>query len=105
VGDHMEVALSGVQASMYTVVARRELLTVTTRYATSMIFYTDGSFIDGYAGFAFHRTGEGGFGYNISSPAGIFTAELTALLVTLRHIGEVIQPPERCLILTELEFS
>jgi hypothetical protein len=26
--------------------------------------------------------GEGGFGYKISSPAGIFTAELTALFVT-----------------------
>jgi hypothetical protein len=53
------------------------------------------------AGFAIHRTGEGGFGYKISSPAGIFTAELTALFETLRHIGKVIQPPERCLILTD----
>jgi hypothetical protein len=53
--------------------------------------------IDGCAGFACHRTEEGGFGYKISSPAGIFTAELTALFVTLRHIGEVIQPPEKCL--------
>jgi hypothetical protein len=64
-------------------------------------FYTDGCLIDGCAGFAFHRTGEGGFGYKISSTAGIFTAELTALFVTLRHIGEVIQPPEKCLILTD----
>jgi hypothetical protein len=42
-----------------------------------------------------------GFGYETSSPAGIFTAELTALFVTLRHNGEVIQPPEKCLILTD----
>jgi hypothetical protein len=28
-------------------------------------------------------SGEGGFGYKILSPAGIFTAELTALFVTL----------------------
>jgi hypothetical protein len=41
------------------------------------------------------------FGYKISIPAGIFTAELTASLVTLRHIGEIIQPPEKCLILTD----
>jgi hypothetical protein len=79
----MEGALYGVQASMYSVVAPQELLTVMTRYATSMIFYTDGSLIDGCAGFAFHRTGEVGFGYKISSPAGIFTAELTALFVIL----------------------
>jgi hypothetical protein len=48
----------------------------------SMVFYTDGSLIDGCAGFAFHRTGEGGFGYMISRSAGIFTAELTALFAT-----------------------
>jgi hypothetical protein len=46
----LEEALSGVQAYMYLVVAARELLTMTTRYATSMIFYTDGSLIDGWGG-------------------------------------------------------
>jgi hypothetical protein len=81
---------------MYSVVGPRVLLTVTSRYAASIVFHTDGSLI-----VAFHRTGEGGFGYNISSPAGIFSAELTVLFVTLRHIGEVIQPPEKCLILTD----
>jgi hypothetical protein len=44
---------------------------------------------------------EGGFGYTISSSAGIFITELTVLFVTLRHSGEVIQPPEKCLILTD----
>jgi hypothetical protein len=47
--------------------------------------------------FAQVRTWEGGFGYNISSPEGIFTA----LFVTLRHIGQFIQPSEKCLILTD----
>jgi hypothetical protein len=63
--------------------------------------YTDGSLLDGCAGFAFYRAEEGGFGYKVSSPVGIFTAELTALFLTLGHIGEVIQPPEKCLILTD----
>jgi ribonuclease HI len=71
---------------------------VTARYVSSMVLFTDGSLIDGCIGFAFHQTGEDGFGYKISIPAGIFTAELIALFVTLRHIGEVIQPPEKCLI-------
>jgi hypothetical protein len=39
VGDHMEGALSGVPTSMYSVVAPRELLTVTARYATSIVFF------------------------------------------------------------------
>jgi hypothetical protein len=42
-------------------------------------------------GFAIHRTEEGGFDYKLSSRAGIFTAEVTALFVTLRDIEEVIQ--------------
>jgi hypothetical protein len=81
----MKKALSGVQTSMFSVGAPQELLTVTSRYATSMVFHTDGSLINGLAGFAIHRTEEGGFGYTIPSPAGIYIAELTALFVTLRH--------------------
>jgi hypothetical protein len=68
--DPMKKALSGVQVSMYSVVAPRELLTVTSRNATSMVFFTDGSLIDSRcAGFAIHRTEEGDLGYKISSPA------------------------------------
>jgi hypothetical protein len=59
---------------MYMVVASREFWTVTSRYAT---------LIDGWAS-------EGGFGFKLSSPAGISTADFTALFVTLGLIGEVI---------------
>jgi ribonuclease HI len=45
--------------------------------------------------------GVGRFGHKILSPAGVFTAELSALFTALRHIAEVIRPPERCLILTD----
>jgi hypothetical protein len=86
---------------MYLVMAPRELLTVITKYTASIVFYTDGFLIDGCAGFAFHRTGDGDCGYKISSPDGIFTVELTALFLTLRHNGEVIQLREKCLILTD----
>jgi hypothetical protein len=37
----------------------------------------------------------------ILSQAGVFTSELSALFTALRQIAEVIQPPERCLILTD----
>jgi hypothetical protein len=83
---------------MCSVVAPRELLTVTAWYVTSIVFKTDGSLIDGCAGFAIHRTEEDGFGYKLSSPAGVFTAELTALFVTLQHP----KPPGKCLILTDI---
>jgi ribonuclease HI len=57
--------------------------------------------IEGCAGFADHQMGVGGIGHKIQSPAGVFTAELSALFTALRHIAEVIRPPERCLILTD----
>jgi hypothetical protein len=76
--DYMEV-------SMYSQVAPQELLTVTSRNVTSLVFYTNGSLIDGCAGIDIHWTEEGGFGYKNPSPAVIFTGELTALFVTLRY--------------------
>jgi hypothetical protein len=54
------------------------------------VFYTDG-----------YQTREGGFGFKLSSPAGVFSAQLSALFMALRHIREVIQPPEKCLIITD----
>jgi hypothetical protein len=76
--DHIEGAPNRVQTSMYSVVAPRELLPVTARYATSMDFYTDGSSIERCAGFSTHQTEKGGFGYKLLSLAGIFTAENNA---------------------------
>jgi hypothetical protein len=45
--------------------------------------------------------GVGGFGYKIRGPAGVFTVEFSGLFTALRHIAEVIQPPERCLIISD----
>jgi hypothetical protein len=99
----MEKKLANAQKAMYSLVAPRELLTVTSGYGTLSIFYTDGSLIERCAGFAFHQMGVGGFGHKIPSPAGVFTAEMSDLFTALRHIAEVIhiQPPERCLILID----
>jgi hypothetical protein len=96
----MEKKLANIQRAMYSLVAHRELLTVTSGYGPSWIFYTDGFLIEGCAGFAVHQMGLGGFGYKIRGPAGVITAELSALFTALRYIPEVIWPLERCLILT-----
>jgi hypothetical protein len=65
----------------------RELLTVTSGYGASCIFYMDGFLIEGCADFAFHQIGVGGFGHRILSLAGVFTAEFSALFTALRHIA------------------
>jgi ribonuclease HI len=82
-------------------VATKELLVVASEYVESAVFYTDGSLIERSAGFAIYQYGVGGFGFKLSSPAGVFLAELSALFMALRHIIEVLQPPEKCLILTD----
>jgi hypothetical protein len=61
----MEKKLANVQEAMYSLVAPRDLLTVTSGYGPSCIFYTDGSLIERCAGFAVHQMGVGGFGYKI----------------------------------------
>jgi hypothetical protein len=72
----MENALAGVQDTMYPLV-------VTSEYVESAVFYTNGSLIEGSAGFAIHQTGVGGFGFKLSSSAGVFSAELSALCMAL----------------------
>jgi hypothetical protein len=47
VDGHMKKKLANVQEAMYSLVAPRELLTVTSGYGASYIFYTDGSLIEG----------------------------------------------------------
>jgi hypothetical protein len=47
---HMENTLAGVQDTMYPLVAPRELSVVTSEYVESVVFYTDGSLIEGSAG-------------------------------------------------------
>jgi ribonuclease HI len=95
VEGHMEKKLVNVHPeAMYSLVASRELLTVSSGD-------TDGSLIEGCAGFAVHQMGVDGFGHKIQIPAGVLTAELNALFTALRHIVEVIRSPERCLIRTD----
>jgi hypothetical protein len=90
----MEKKFANVQEAMYSLVAPRKLLTVTSGYSPSYIFYTDGSSVEVCAGFAVHQMGVGGFGYKIKGSAGVFIAELSALFTALQHIAEVIRPPE-----------
>jgi hypothetical protein len=101
VDEHMEKKTCQYSGAMYSLVAPRELFTVTSGYGASCIFNTDGSLIEGFEGFADYQMGVGGFEHKISSLAGVFTAELSVLFTALRHIAEVIRPPERCFILTD----
>jgi hypothetical protein len=84
VDKHIEEKPANIQQAMYSLVA------------------PDGSLMEGCAGVAVHQMSVGGFGHKILSPAGVLTAELSALFTTAqRHISEVIRPAERCLILTD----
>jgi hypothetical protein len=59
VDGHMEKKLANVQEAMYLFEAPHELLTVTSGYGASCIFYSDGSLIEGFASFAALQMGGG----------------------------------------------
>jgi hypothetical protein len=100
VDGQMEKKLANVQEAMYSLLAPRELLTVTFGYGASCIFYADGSLIEGCTGFV-HQMGGSGLGHKILNLASVFTADLSALFTAVQQIAEVIRPPKRCLILTD----
>jgi hypothetical protein len=52
---HVEKKLANVHEAMFSLVAPRELLTVTSGYGVSYIFYTEGFLIEGCVGSAFHQ--------------------------------------------------
>jgi hypothetical protein len=86
----MEKKLANTQEAMYSLVAPRELLSVTSGYGASCIYYTDGSLVEGCVDFAVHQMCVDGFGHKIPSPAGVFTAELSGLFTTLGVLFSLI---------------
>jgi hypothetical protein len=87
VNRHMEVALFGVHADRYPIVAPLELRAGIALFCPSNLFYIDGSLMDGVAGFAIHHLIDCNIGFRMRGPASIFTAELRrfAWLWKMRH--------------------
>jgi hypothetical protein len=52
----MEFVISGVHANMYPIVAPLELRANIALFSPSNLFFTDGSLMDGVAGFAVHHS-------------------------------------------------
>jgi hypothetical protein len=60
--------------------------TLTSRIAQELVIFTDGSKIDGMAGFGVFHGENFEMGYRLAEPNGVFTAELTALTDNLRPV-------------------
>jgi hypothetical protein len=69
----MEVALSGVHADMYPVVAPLKLRAGIALFSPSNLFSTDGSLSDGVAGFAVDHSIDCNIGFRMTEPASVFT--------------------------------
>jgi hypothetical protein len=59
---------------------------VIASFSPSNLFYTDGSLMDGVAGFAVHHTMDCNIGSRMKGPAKVFTAELAAIRMDMEHI-------------------
>jgi hypothetical protein len=75
----MEFVNSGVHANMYPIVAPLELRANIALFSPSNLFFTDGSLMDGVAGFAVHHSIDCNVGFPMRGPANIFTVELAAI--------------------------
>jgi hypothetical protein len=82
---HMEKKLANVQEVMYSLSAPHELLTVTSGYGESCIFYTDGSLNEDCAGFAVHQMGVGGFRHIIRSKVQLVFSLLRLVFCSLHY--------------------
>jgi hypothetical protein len=82
---HMEVELSGILADMYPIVAPLELRAGIALFSPPNLFYTDGSLMDGVAGFAVHYSIDYNIGFRMRGPASVFTAELAAIRMVMAY--------------------
>jgi hypothetical protein len=99
VNRHIKDALSGVDADMYPIVAPLELRTGIALFSPSNLFYTDGSLMDGVAGFAVYHSTDCNIGFWMRRPTSVFTVELAAIRMAMDHIEN--EALERYLILTD----
>jgi hypothetical protein len=83
---HMEVVLSVVHADLYTIVAPHELRAGIALFSPSNLFFTDGSLMNGVAGFAVHHSIDCNIGFWMRGPACVFMAELAAIRMAMDHI-------------------
>jgi hypothetical protein len=96
----VEQALVNVDASMYHIMATAEIASITANYPTCNVFYTDGSLIDGKAGFFVHNSIDCNIGFQLEGPCSVFTTELYAISTALSHMIQN-EPPGQFLILTD----
>jgi hypothetical protein len=75
----MEVALYGVNADVYPIVAPLKLRAGVALFSPSNLFYTDGSLLDGVAGCAVHHLIDCNIGFRMRGLTSVFTAELAVI--------------------------
>jgi hypothetical protein len=86
INRHIKVALSGVHANMYPIVAPLKLRAGIALSSLSNLFYTDGLQMDGVAGFAVHHSIDCNIGFRMRGLASVFTAELAVIRMVMNYI-------------------
>jgi hypothetical protein len=95
----MKAAFSGVHADMYPIFASLELRPGIALFSPSNLFYTDGSLMDGVAGFPVHHSIDCNIEFRMRGPASVFMAELAAIRMAMDHMEN--EALGRYLILTD----
>jgi hypothetical protein len=77
--SHQNLGSQSASGCMYPIVAPLELGVGTALFSPLNVFYTDGSLMDGVAGFAVHHSIDCNIGFQMRRPTSVFTAELAAI--------------------------
>jgi ribonuclease HI len=95
VNDEVECELSSIRRDCYVTVVPRLVASVSSRFESSAVFFTDGSKGEAGTGFGVYQLNGGEISFRLQEPSGVFTSELSAIFMALvqirdHHPGEFI---------------
>jgi hypothetical protein len=88
INDEVERELSSISKDCYQTVGHRLVASVSSRFESSAVFFTDGSKGEAGIGFGVCQLNGGEISIRLREPSGVFTSELSAIFMALVQIGD-----------------
>jgi hypothetical protein len=83
INDEMERELSSISKECYQTVVPRLVASVSSRFESSAVFFTDGSKGEAGTGFGVYQLSGGEISFRLRKPCGVFVSELSAIFMAL----------------------
>jgi hypothetical protein len=80
--------VSSISKDCYQAIVPRLVGSVSSRFESSTVFFTDGSKGEACTGLGVYQLNGGEIRYRLRKPSGVFTSELSAIFMALVQIGD-----------------